>query len=149
MKIFDCFLYNDENLILDIRLNTLNTFVEKFPDGQDVEVFKFSALETAWKSAKLQSEREHVTPYIRNNSDFNGGVLFKAINFPCKFDYSKIRMTVDEIRDFELIKRLIEEIGVDQTWLKYTNYIIENDLGIINNSIIRNEGLKTSLKNDK
>ena len=126
-----------------------NTFVEKFPDGQDVEVFKFSALETAWKSAKLQSEREHVTPYIRNNSDFNGGVLFKAINFPCKFDYSKIRMTVDEIRDFELIKRLIEEIGVDQTWLKYTNYIIENDLGLINNSIIRNEGLKTSLKNDK
>jgi len=126
-----------------------NTLVENFPDGQDVEVFKFSALETAWKSAKLQSEREHVTPYIRNNSDFNGGVLFKAINFPCKFDYSKIRMTVDEIRDFELIKRLIEEIGVDQTWLKYTNYIIENDLGIINNSIIRNEGLKTSLKNDK
>ena len=126
-----------------------NTFVEKFPDGQDVEVFKFSALETAWKSAKLQSEREHVTPYIRNNSDFNGGVLFKAINFPCKFDYSKIRMTVDEIRDFELIKRLIEELGVDQTWLKYTNYVIENDLGIINNSIIRNEGLKTSLKNDK
>ena len=126
-----------------------NTFVEKFPDGQDVEVFKFSALETAWKSAKLQSEREHVTPYIRNNSDFNGGVLFKAINFPCKFDYSKIRMTVDEIRDFELIKRLIEELGVDQTCLKYTNYVIENDLGIINNSIIRNEGLKTSLKNDK
>ena len=30
MKIFDCFLYNDENLILDIRLNTLNEFVEKF-----------------------------------------------------------------------------------------------------------------------
>ena len=126
-----------------------NTFVEKFPDGQDVEVFKFSALETAWKSAKLQSEREHVTPYIRNNSDFNGGVLFKAMNFPCEFDYSKIRMTVDEIRDFELIKKLIEELGIDQTWLKYTNYIIENDLGTINNSIIRNEGLKTSLKNDK
>tara|TARA_B110000114_G_scaffold71976_1_gene76316 strand:- start:1613 stop:2374 length:762 start_codon:yes stop_codon:yes gene_type:complete len=126
-----------------------NTLVENFPDGQDVEVFKFSALETAWESAKLQSEREHVTPYIRNNSDFNGGVLFKAINFPCEFDYSKIRMTVDEIRDFELIKKLIEELGIDQTWLKYTNYIIENDLGTINNSIIRNEGLKTSLKNDK
>ena len=126
-----------------------NTLVENFPDGQDVEVFKFSALETAWESAKLQSEREHVTPYIRNNSDFNGGVLFKAMNFPCEFDYSKIRMTVDEIRDFELIKKLIEELGIDQTWLKYTNYIIENDLGTINNSIIRNEGLKTSLKNDK
>ena len=30
MKIFDCFLYNDEELVLDIRLNTLNEFVEKF-----------------------------------------------------------------------------------------------------------------------
>ena len=30
MKIFDCFLYNNENLVLDIRLNTLNQFVEKF-----------------------------------------------------------------------------------------------------------------------
>ena len=30
MKIFDCFLYCDENLILDIRLHTLYKFVEKF-----------------------------------------------------------------------------------------------------------------------
>jgi beta-1,4-mannosyl-glycoprotein beta-1,4-N-acetylglucosaminyltransferase len=30
MKIFDCFLYNNENLVLDIRFNTLNQFVEKF-----------------------------------------------------------------------------------------------------------------------
>ncbi len=126
-----------------------NTLVEKFPDGQDVEVFKFSALETAWKNAKLQSEREHVTPYIRNNSDFNGGIIFRAINYPYEFDYSKIRMTVDEIRDFELIEKLIENLGVDETWLKYTNYIIDNDLGKINNSITRNEGFKISLKNDK
>lgn len=37
-----------------------------YPDGMDTEVFKFSALETAWKEANLQSEREHVTPYIKN-----------------------------------------------------------------------------------
>ena len=30
MKIYDCFLYNDENEILEIRLNTLNNFVDKF-----------------------------------------------------------------------------------------------------------------------
>ena len=30
MKIFDCFLYNDEDLILDIRFNTLSKFVYKF-----------------------------------------------------------------------------------------------------------------------
>jgi beta-1,4-mannosyl-glycoprotein beta-1,4-N-acetylglucosaminyltransferase len=30
MKIFDCFTFNDELEILDIRLNTLNKFVDKF-----------------------------------------------------------------------------------------------------------------------
>ena len=84
-----------------------NTLIENYPDGQDIEVFKFSALELAWKNANLPSEREHVTPYIRNNSDFKGAGIFKALNYSCPSNYSKIRMTVDEQRDFDLIKVLI------------------------------------------
>jgi len=114
-----------------------NTLIENYPDGQDVEVFKFSTLETAWKKANLFSEREHVTPYIRNNSDFKGGVLFTAINYPCDFDYSKIRMTVDEQKDFDLIEILINSLGTDKAWLEYTNYIIEKGLETVNNNIIR------------
>ena len=125
-----------------------NVLLEHYPDGQDVEVFKFSALKKAWENAKLKSELEHVTPYIRNNSDFNGGNLFTAINYPCNSDFSEIRMTVDEIRDLDLIKVLIKDLGTDKTWLEYTNHIIKNDLNKINNSIIRNEGLLKSLKND-
>ena len=30
MKIFDCFTYFDEDLILDLRFNILNNYVEKF-----------------------------------------------------------------------------------------------------------------------
>ena len=30
MKIFDCFMYYDEDLILDLRLNYLNNYVDKF-----------------------------------------------------------------------------------------------------------------------
>ena len=30
MRIFDCFLYNGENIVLDIRLNTLSKYIEKF-----------------------------------------------------------------------------------------------------------------------
>jgi len=125
-----------------------NILIENYPDGQDIEVFKFSALEKAWKNAKLLSEREHVTPYIRNNTDVKGGNLFFAINYPCDFDFSKIRMTVDEIRDFELIKILINDLGTDKSWLEYTNYIVQNNLTEINDSIIRNQGLLKSLKND-
>jgi len=87
-----------------------NGLIEHFPDGQDVEVFKLSALKTAWKNAKLLSEREHVTPYIRNNSNGKGNNLFTSINYPCVADYSKIRMTVDNPEDFELIKILISKV---------------------------------------
>ena len=30
MKIFDCFMYFDEEMILDVRLNTLNKYVDYF-----------------------------------------------------------------------------------------------------------------------
>lgn len=125
-----------------------NILVENFPDGQDIEVFKFSALEKAWKEASLQSEREHVTPYLRNNSDYKGGNLFSAVNYPCESDFSKVRMTVDESRDFELIKILINKLGIDKSWKEYTDFIIDNDLAKVNDQIIRNEGLLKSLKND-
>ena len=30
MKIFDCFMFYDEEMLLDIRLNTLDKFIDKF-----------------------------------------------------------------------------------------------------------------------
>ena len=30
MKIFDCFMFYDEEMLLDIRLNILNKFVDQF-----------------------------------------------------------------------------------------------------------------------
>ncbi len=125
-----------------------NGLIEHFPDGQDVEVFKFSALKNAWENAKLFSEREHVTPYIRNNSNGKGRDLFTSLNYPCASDYSKIRMTVDELEDLKLIGILIQNLGIEKSWMDYTSYIIDNDLGKINNNIIRNEGFLKSLKKD-
>jgi len=125
-----------------------NVLIEEFPDGQDVEVFKFSALEKAWNETKVKSDREHVTPFIVNNTNFNGGELFKAVNFPCFSNFSAIRMTVDEPRDFELMQKLVEELGTEQNWITYTNHIINSGLHKINSDIIRNEGLLISLKND-
>jgi spore coat polysaccharide biosynthesis protein SpsF (cytidylyltransferase family) len=125
-----------------------NGLIERFPDGQDVEVFKFSALEKAWKNAKLQSELEHVTPYIRNNANGKGDNLFTTKNYDCEKDFSHIRMTVDEPRDFDLIQYLIQKLGTEETWLTYTEFIIANNLMEINGQITRNEGLLKSLKND-
>jgi hypothetical protein len=57
-------------------------------------------------------------------------------------------MTVDEQKDFELINKIISDLGSEQSWLYYTEYIIKNDLANINGKIIRNEGYLKSFKND-
>ena len=44
-----------------------NSIDRTFPNGTEVEIFSFNALEIAWKNAKKKSEREHVTPYFYNN----------------------------------------------------------------------------------
>ena len=125
-----------------------NILIENFPDGQDIEVFKFSALKRAWIEAKLPSEREHVTTYIRNNSNFNGRNLFSAINFSNDKNYSKIRMTIDEKADYDLLSVLINDFGIDKTWREYADYIIEKKIYNINGKILRNEGLLKSIQND-
>jgi spore coat polysaccharide biosynthesis protein SpsF (cytidylyltransferase family) len=102
----------------------------------------------AWKCAKKDSEREHVTPYIRNNSDLNGGNIYTAISVKNDKDFSKIRITVDEIMDFELINKIISKIGINKSWQEYVEFILADNLKDINGNIIRNEGYLKSLKND-
>lgn len=126
-----------------------NIMIEKFPDGQDVEVFTFDALQTAWELAKLPSEREHVTPFIRNNLNDLGQKIFKAMNYDAPDDFSDMRMTVDEPADLELIKQLIEQIGINAGWQEYVNHIISNNLNELNSGITRNQGYLKSIQNDK
>lgn len=125
-----------------------NTLIENFPDGQDIEVFKFSVLEDAWHNAKLLSEREHVTPFIRKNSTFNGIDKFTSVNFQCNGNFNNIRMTVDEQIDIYTIEILIKNLGYNATWEDYTNFIVNNPKKFDNQNIIRNEGYFKSLKKD-
>lgn len=126
-----------------------NMIIEEYPDGQDIEVFTFEALEKAWKDAKLPSEREHVTPFIRNNSDIKGGKLFKAVHYKAPDNLNHIRMTVDEPKDLDTIKHLVTKLGADATWRDYTKYIMSNINEFDNQDITRNEGYLKSLNNDK
>jgi spore coat polysaccharide biosynthesis protein SpsF len=124
-----------------------NILKETFPDGQDIEIFTFAALERSWREAKLQSDREHVTPFIRINSNYNGGKLFKAINLEAPSNYGHVRMTVDEAKDFEMISSLIHELGTGRSWKEYADYIIAHpEIAEKNAHIIRNEGYLRSLE---
>jgi len=73
-----------------------------FPDGLDTEVFTFEALEKAWREARRQHEREHVTPYIRESG------VFKKGNVAHTTDCSSERWTVDEPEDLEVVSNIFE-----------------------------------------
>jgi spore coat polysaccharide biosynthesis protein SpsF len=126
-----------------------NGLVETFPDGQDVEVFKFTALEAAFRNASLHSDREHVTPYIKKNSTFLGGHIFVSDNLHSGKDYRKVRLTVDTEEDFEVIKMLVGKLGREAGWKDYTNlYLSDLEINKLNIAIIRNEGYQKSLLKD-
>jgi spore coat polysaccharide biosynthesis protein SpsF len=125
-----------------------NTLVESYPDGQDIEVFKFQVLEDSRSKVKLKSDKEHVTPYIKRNCENNNGHLYTSLSFKSEQDYCDVRMTVDEIDDFEAIKLLIQKLGIDSHWETYTKYILNNTKEFSNQKIIRNEGYLKSINND-
>ena len=80
-----------------------NTINQTYPLGMNVEIFTKTALEEANVLAKYKYEREHVTPYIYNNP-----LRYRICQKHLQEDFSKIRLTVDVVEDFNLIKLLIE-----------------------------------------
>ncbi len=81
---------------------TSNTLLRTYPNGQDVEIFKASTLSKAYKNAKTFYEKEHVTPFIKNN------LKFRKINFKNRTNLSSLRMTLDYKTDFVIIKKLYD-----------------------------------------
>lgn len=80
-----------------------NTSPPSYPDGLDVECFTMAALETAWREARKPSEREHVTPFIRN-----GGGRLRVRNWRAAADFSVLRWTVDHPDDLEHVQDLVQ-----------------------------------------
>lgn len=115
-----------------------------FPDGLDIEIFKRRILARAFKRARLTSEREHVTLYIRNKMKIKKG------NLAAKRDFSRFRLTVDNPEDYEVVKFLIKNSRLSDGYLKYIELLKKNPKIMNKNlNLIRNEGLLKSLKNDR
>ncbi len=119
----------------------------EFPDGLDCTVFSFSAIERAWKEARLKSEREHVGPYIENNPH-----LFKNGKLELFRGLGSQRWTLDEPSDFELLSKIFNKLyRPDSPFLTHQilQFIKDNpELLAINAQIVRNEGYLKSLQED-
>lgn len=121
---------------------------ETFPDGEDIEIFTFKALESAWNLSTLRSDREHVTAFIRSETS-----KFKIANYKNNEDLSDKRWTLDEPEDYELIKIIYKNLCGKNPFFGI-NEILEflsanPNVEEINKHIKRNEGYLRSLKKDE
>ncbi|MFA4884236.1 MAG: glycosyltransferase family protein [Candidatus Margulisiibacteriota bacterium] len=127
---------------------TSNTINETFPDGEDVEVFSAAALEKAWIEAKLSSEREHVTAYIRKNPAF-----FKLAGVEYKTNLKEKRWTLDNQEDLEFVGKIYSALYQKNNLFSMDDileYLAKYpELEQINSHITRNEGYQKSLREDK
>ena len=126
---------------------TSNAVLPTFPDGLDVEVFRYTALKKAWKNAVLPSDREHVNPWISNRpSEFLIG------SFVSNQDNSGLRWTVDEHEDLIFIKNVYKNLYKYNPLFSMDNILDllrkKPELLSINSSIKRNAGMDTSIKKD-
>jgi len=120
-----------------------------FPDGLDCEVISMSALRAAWENATLPSDREHVCPYLYSTAKDS----FKIGGLEILKNLRSIRLTLDEPRDYKLLKLIFENL-YEKNELFLTNDILDllrkNPSWLnLNSSIIRNQGYEISLQKDK
>jgi len=116
-----------------------NCFPPSFPDGLDVEIFTFEALEKTFNEASSAHELEHATPYMYESSNF------RIDTYKSEKDYSTFRWTVDEPEDLKLVKTIIESFSprIDFSWTEILELHRDRpELIKINEHIIRNEGSK-------
>ena len=108
-----------------------------YPIGLDTEVCSFHALERAWKEAKEPHQREHVMPYLYEES-LGESPRFRVllVNYP--IDYGQLRWTVDTPQDLELVRQVYARFpGRDDfTWLEVLDlFEREPELARINDQV--------------
>ena len=82
-----------------------NTLPPTYPDGLDIEIFSSKCLEEAYRASSSKYQREHVTPWIKENKNYS------ISNKENQDDFSSLRWTVDESEDLEVIKKVIDNFN--------------------------------------
>lgn len=113
-------------------------------------MIRYAALKRAWKEARLASEREHVTLYIKNHPEI---FRIQTFDFPLK-GTGHYRWTLDEERDYALISAVYRHFIRSGREDFVTEDVIgfleaHPEIAALNADIGRNGGLADSLVNDR
>jgi len=125
-----------------------NCMKRTFPIGLDFEVFTVVSLQRAWREAILPSEREHVTPFIKNRPE-----RFAIGHFTRDIDLSHHRWTVDEPEDFDFVTAVYEALYPKNPHFTVSDILklLEDnpELSAINRHIVHGDGYRKSLRDDE
>ncbi|RUS43050.1 cytidylyltransferase domain-containing protein [Cohnella sp. AR92] len=111
-----------------------NDLERTFPRGLDVEVFRMSALQEAYRTAREPYQREHVTPYIyeANSPDF-------LLCLKNEENLSHHRWTLDTEEDMKFMIELFKRMDTgteDYSWKSVVPIINRHpDISSINNRV--------------
>lgn len=103
-------------------------FSRSFPIGLDVEACTFAALEKAWQESSELFHREHVMPFLYENTTFAGSPTpelsdmtfarygisqrnFKIAQLHHQPEYGSLRWTVDTPADLEFIRAIFTRLA--------------------------------------
>lgn len=79
-----------------------------WPDGNDVEIMTFSALEQAWREAERPMEREHTTPFLWERPErFRIGNVVMEDGRDLSMSH---RFTIDYAADYAFIRTVFEDL---------------------------------------
>jgi glutamate-1-semialdehyde 2,1-aminomutase/spore coat polysaccharide biosynthesis protein SpsF len=124
-----------------------NTLTYTYPEGLDVEVLSFQALEKAWQEATKPSEREHVTPYIRNHPD-----LFRIRDVRGPYQCGAFHWSVDEPADMEFVRAVYRHLYREGAVFGLEEVLallkIHPDLASLNPGAEINTGYQKSLQDE-
>lgn len=118
-----------------------------YPDGFDVEVFTAATLRRANAEARLSSEREHVTPWMRKPT-----TPLQRINCRALADFSALRLTVDYRDDLEAVRAVVAAVdcgGADFDLFDVLRCLAQREDIRDLNAHERNEGYAKSLAADQ
>lgn len=108
----DCPIIDHELVEQTIRMYLANSadyvsncHIRSYPDGMDTQVFRLETLKDSASRTTEQLDREHVTLHIRNHPDRYRHLHLVA---PPELHWPELGLTLDEERDYELLKQIIE-----------------------------------------
>lgn len=108
-----------------------------FPDGLDIEVFSGEILFDADRGARENFDREHVTPFIKRNVARSKSAVLEHHS-----DLSRLRLTIDEPEDFDVIDNVFAKFGNNDFGSDQIFGLISDQPGLFvsNQHLVRNEG---------